>query len=233
MGLSGKRFLDVAGSRDAAVTVLASITALYYLIVAVTNCIDTDTNRRGVQAVLSMQATIHHSGVDWHAITNSTVILIAYILIVTWEYLTGFVLLAGAATGWWALFGRNSARTTLAAKLSSLGWTMAVLLFAGGFLTIGGEWFRMWANKQVNATSAALQNFLLAAVGLILVHMSTRSENRVGEPSVEDTPSVEGDTPTTESNAPSTEGDVPGTEADTPTTESNASSGESDTPPER
>ncbi|WP_433631541.1 DUF2165 domain-containing protein [Nocardia sp. CA-120079] len=185
MGLSGKRFLDVAGSRDTAVTVLASITALYYLIVAVTNCIDTDTNRRGVQAVLSMQATIHHPNVDWHAITNSTVVLIAYILIVTWEYLTGFVLLAGAVTGWWALFGRNSARTALAAKLSSLGWTMAVLLFAGGFLTIGGEWFRMWANKQVNATSAALQNFLLAAVGLILVHISTRSETRVSTPSVE------------------------------------------------
>ncbi len=178
MGLSGKRFLDTAGSRDAAVTVLASITALYYLIVAVTNCIDTDTNRRGVQAALSMRTTIHHSGTDWRAITNSTVILIAYILIVTWEYLTGFVLLAGAATGWWALISRNSARTAVAAKLSSLGWIMAVLLFAGGFLTIGGEWFRMWANKQVNASSAALQNFLLAAVGLILVHMSSRTETR-------------------------------------------------------
>ncbi|WP_328396595.1 DUF2165 family protein [Nocardia sp. NBC_00416] len=58
-----------------------------------------------------------------------------------------------------------------AATLSSLGWTMAVLLFAGGFLTVGGEWFRMWANEDVNASSAALQNFLIAAVGLILVHL--------------------------------------------------------------
>lgn len=58
-----------------------------------------------------------------------------------------------------------------AAKLSSWGWAMAVLLFAGGFLTIGGEWFRMWANEDVNASSAALQNFLIAGVGLILVHL--------------------------------------------------------------
>ncbi|MEV5834916.1 DUF2165 domain-containing protein [Nocardia sp. NPDC052112] len=188
MGLSGKRFLDVAGSREAAVTVLASITSLYYLIVAVTNCIDTDTNRRGVQAVLSMQATIHHSGTDWRAVTNSTVLLIAYILIVIWEYLVGLVLLAAAVTGWRALIGRNSARIAVAAKLSSIGWTMAVLLFLGGFLTIGGEWFRMWANKQVNASSAALQNFLIAAVGLILVHMSSRSETRVGAPNAESDP---------------------------------------------
>ncbi|WP_433198243.1 DUF2165 domain-containing protein [Nocardia sp. CA-107356] len=179
MGLSGKRFLDVAGSREAAVAVLATITGLYYLIVAVTNCIDTDTNRHAVAAVLSMQATIHHSGTGWRAITNGTVALIAYILIVIWEYLIALVLLAAATTGWWALIGRSAARTAVAAKLSSLGWTMAVLLFAGGFLTIGGEWFRMWANKQVNASSAALQNFLLAAVGLILVHMSSRSETRV------------------------------------------------------
>ncbi|MFJ1456643.1 DUF2165 domain-containing protein [Nocardia sp. N2S4-5] len=181
MSLSGKRFLDMAGSRETAVTVLATITGLYYLIVAVTNCIDTDTNRRGVEAVLSMQATIHHSGTDWRAITNGTVLLIAYILVVIWEYLIAFVLLAAAGTGWWALAGRNAARTAVAAKLSSLGWTMAVLLFAGGFLTIGGEWFRMWANKQVNASSAALQNFLLAAVGLILVHMSGRAETRAAD----------------------------------------------------
>ncbi len=181
LSLSGKRFLDVAGSRETAVTVLATITGLYYLIVAVTNCIDTDTNRRGVEAVLSMHATIHHSGTDWRAITNGTVLLVAYILVVIWEYLIAFALLAGAATGWRALAGRDAARTAVAAKLSSLGWTMAVLLFAGGFLTIGGEWFRMWANKQVNASSAALQNFLLAAVGLILVHMSGRAETRTAQ----------------------------------------------------
>jgi predicted small integral membrane protein len=52
---------------------------------------------------------------------------------------------------------------------------MAILLFGGGFLTIAGEWFRMWANKEVNASSAALQNFLIAAAGLILVHLPDRA----------------------------------------------------------
>ncbi|MEV3962635.1 DUF2165 domain-containing protein [Nocardia sp. NPDC050193] len=165
-----KGFLDLAGSRHVAVAVLATITGFYYLLVALTNCTDTETNRRGVAAVLSMEQTIHNAGTDWRAIGNETVALVAYILIVGWEFLIAFVLLAAAAVWVRAVRGRPGAAAT-AAKLSSLGWTLAVLLFAGGFLTIGGEWFRMWANEDVNASSAALQNFLIAGAGLILVHL--------------------------------------------------------------
>lgn len=170
-----KGFLDLAGSRHLAVAVLATITGFYYLLVAITNCADTETNRRGVAAVLSMEQTIHHAGTDWRAIGNETVALIAYVLIVGWEFLIAFVLLAAAVVWARALRGRPGATAT-AAKLSSLGWTLAVLLFAGGFLTIGGEWFRMWANEDVNASSAALQNFLIAGVGLILVHLPRSAE---------------------------------------------------------
>jgi predicted small integral membrane protein len=181
MKLSGTRFLDVVGSRQMAVATLATITGFYYLFVAVTNCTDTDTNRHAVAAMLSMRSTIHNAGTDWRAITNSSVALVAYILIVIWEFLIAFVLLAAAAVWGRVLTGRPRrlrAGLDVAGKLSSLGWTMAVLLFAGGFLTIAGEWFRMWANKEVNASSAALQNFLIAAVGLILVHLPESATRR-------------------------------------------------------
>ncbi|BDT91215.1 membrane protein [Nocardia sputorum] len=171
---SGAKVLDVVGSRRMAVATLATITGFYYLFVAFTNCVDTDTNRNGVAAVLSMKATIHNPGTDWRAITNGNVALVAYILVVIWEFLIAFVLLAAGAAWVRALSGRPRrirAGLEVAAKLSSLGWTMAVMLFAGGFLTVGGEWFRMWANDDVNASSAALQNFLIAGVGLILVHL--------------------------------------------------------------
>lgn len=176
MSLPGKRFLDVVSSRDTAVLVLATITGIYYLIVAVTNCTDTDTNRHGVAEVFSMRRTIHNPATDWRSVTNGSVALIAYILIVIWEYLLAFVLLAAAANGWWGLArGRRAAMVT-SAKLASLGWIMVTVLFVGGFLTVAGEWFRMWANKQVDASSAALRNFLIAAVGLILVHLPDRRE---------------------------------------------------------
>ena len=169
MALSAKGFLEVVGSRRMALAVLTSITGLYYLIVAAGNCVDTDTNRRGVAAVLSMRGTIHHAGIDWHAITSGTVVWIVYIFMVIWESLIAVVLLAGAVA-WWKVVAGRPVRDT-AVRLASLGWTMAVLLFLGGFLTIAGEWFRMWANTEVNASPAALQNFLIAAVGLILVHL--------------------------------------------------------------
>lgn len=173
MGLRDKGFLEVVGSRDTVLAVLASVTGLYYLIVAANNCVDTDTNRRGVAAVLSMRETMHHSGIDWRAVTNGSAIWTVYILMVIWEFLIAFVLLA-AAVAWWRVVADRPVRST-AVRLASTGWSMAVLLFLGGFLTIAGEWFRMWTNKEVNASSAALQNFLIAAVGLILVHMPRQS----------------------------------------------------------
>jgi predicted small integral membrane protein len=144
---------------------------------------DTDTNRHAVGAVLSMKATIHNPGVDWRAVTNSTVANIAYVLIVIWEYLTAFVLLAAGGVWCRVLTGRPRGLET-AVKLSSLGWTMGIVLFLGGFLTIAGEWFRMWGNDDVNASSAALQNFLIAAVGLILVHLpESAAQQPVSTPS--------------------------------------------------
>ncbi|MEC3919268.1 DUF2165 domain-containing protein [Nocardia sp. CDC160] len=183
MMLAGKRVLDVIGSRQVVVAVIAAITGLYYLIVAVTNCADTDTNRRGVAAVLSMQHTIHSEGTNWRAITNSTVVLVVYILIVAWEYLIAFALLAGAAITIPVALGRTRQDSMAVAwKLCSIGWTMAIVLFLGGFLTIAGEWFRMWANKDVNASSAALQNFLIAAVGLILLHLQPSTASSISKP---------------------------------------------------
>jgi predicted small integral membrane protein len=169
MALNGKGLLAAAGSRSAVLTVLAGITGLYYLIVAVTNCVDTDTNRQAVGAVLSMRQTIHNPGTDWHAITSGTAVWIVYVLVVIWEFLIACTLL-GAAVAWVRVLAGRPV-IDRAVRLASLGWTMAVVLFLGGFLTIGGEWFRMWANKEVNPSTAALQNFLVAAVGLILVHL--------------------------------------------------------------
>ena len=172
------RFLELLGSRRTAVAVLTAITGFYYLFVAVTNCTDTVTNRRGVAAVLSMRATIHNPGTDWRALDSSHIALIGYVLVVIWEFAIAIVLLVAAAAWVRELTGRPRrlrARPETASRLSSLGWVMAVLLFAGGFLTVGGEWFRMWANKEVNASSAALQNFLIAGVGLILVHLPDRT----------------------------------------------------------
>jgi predicted small integral membrane protein len=87
--------------------------------VAANNCVDTDTNRRGVAAVLSMRQTIHHAGIDWHAITSETAVWIVYVLVVIWEFLIAFVLLA-AAVAWWRVVAGHPVRDT-AVRLASMG----------------------------------------------------------------------------------------------------------------
>jgi len=59
-------------------------------------------------------------------------------------------------------------------RLATLGWTMVLLLFGGGFIVIGGEWFAMWQSQDWNGLDPALQNVLIAGIALILTHLPAR-----------------------------------------------------------
>ncbi|GAA0217129.1 DUF2165 domain-containing protein [Saccharothrix mutabilis subsp. mutabilis] len=136
-------------------------------LVVLGNVTDYGTNRAFVEHVFAMDTTFQSPNTMYRAITNQTVVTIAYVLIIIWEAVTAVVLLAGFVA--WL-----RGRTVVARRLSSLGWVMQVLLFGGGFIVIGGEWFLMWQSKDWNGLTAAFQNFVVAAVGLILLHSSTK-----------------------------------------------------------
>ncbi|WP_433268018.1 DUF2165 domain-containing protein [Actinosynnema sp. CS-041913] len=160
------RLLGRVGSPQTAVAVLTAITGVYMGLVVFGNLTDYETNRAFVQHVFAMDTTFQSPNTMYRAITNQTVVTVAYVLIIAWEALTALVLLAGLVA--W-LRGQAVAR-----RLSAAGWVMQVLLFGGGFIAIGGEWFQMWQSKDWNGLTAAFQNFVVAAVGLILVHVSTK-----------------------------------------------------------
>ena len=46
-----------------------------------------------------------------------------------------------------------------------------VLLFMGGFIAIGGEWFQMWKSEAWNGLDPAFRNAMLAIGALIAVHL--------------------------------------------------------------
>lgn len=48
---------------------------------------------------------------------------------------------------------------------------MTVMLFFGGFITIGGEWFQMWKSESWNGLEPAFRNSVLALGTLVLVRM--------------------------------------------------------------
>ncbi len=65
-----------------------------------------------------------------------------------------------------------------ARRISVLGLLMSILLWAGAFLTIGGEWFAMWQSEKWNGTEAAMRNFMVSGIALVIVLVVANSEGR-------------------------------------------------------
>jgi predicted small integral membrane protein len=163
------------GTLPVAAGVLVFLNALYILLVAFSNLTDYDTNEPFVQHVLSMDTTNFGAepgtnlddDVMWRAIENDTLHTIAYVAIIAWESLAAIVLLAATAA-WLTDRGRGY---RVARALSTVGLIMLLLLFFGGFIAIGGEWFQMWKSDAWNGLDPAFRNAVLATLALILVHL--------------------------------------------------------------
>ena len=164
------------GSLATAAAVVVAINGLYMLLVAIGNIFDYQTNFDFVNHVLRMDTTNFGQGegvnldpdVMWRAITNETVITIAYIGVIIWESIAALILMY--ATFLWI----KSSKTKIyfaARKFSTIGLLMIVVLFMGGFITIGGEWFQMWRSVEWNGLEPAFRNSVLAIFGLVLVHL--------------------------------------------------------------
>jgi predicted small integral membrane protein len=155
--------------------VLVLLNGLYILLAAFGNLTDFGTNQEFVRHVLAMDTTNFGAepgtnlddDVMWRAIENETVQDIAYIAIIAWEWLTGIVLVTGAVL--W-LQGRHRGYDQ-ARMVSTIGLLMLILLFFGGFIVIGGEWFQMWRSNAWNGLDPAFRNTMLAIGSLILVHL--------------------------------------------------------------
>lgn len=163
------------GTLPVAAAVLVFLNGLYILIVAFGNITDFGTNREFVQHVLSMDTTNFGAepGTDldddvmWRAIENETIQDIAYVGLIAWESTTALVLLA--ATALWVRERGTGYR--LARRVSTIGLLMLIALFFGGFIVIGGEWFQMWKSTEWNGLDPAFRNTVLAAIGLLAVHL--------------------------------------------------------------
>jgi predicted small integral membrane protein len=164
------------GTLPVTVAVLTLITAAYYLLVAIGNITDFGTNQQFVIHVFEMDTTFNDEDVMWRAIGSSAVQNLAYLLIIAWEVLIAAVLI-WAFVAWVAAL-RAGGGYDRARRLSTLGWTMVLLLFAGGFIVLGGEWFQMWQSEDWNGLDPALQNVILAGIALILAHLPSRDRDR-------------------------------------------------------
>ena len=184
-GITGPRWLAL-GSLPVLAAVLVAVNGLYILFVAFGNITDFGTNQAFVQHVLSMdttnfgakQGTHLDPDVMWRAITTPWIQNAAYVLLIAWETLTAVVLIA--AVVFWVRERAGSFRRARA--LSSIGLLMLLVLFMGGFIAIGGEWFQMWKSTAWNGEDAALRNAALAFLTLLLVQLPSRRWDGAGTP---------------------------------------------------
>ncbi|OAR27067.1 hypothetical protein A8W25_01970 [Streptomyces sp. ERV7] len=156
---------------------LTSTVALYMALVAFGNITDFDTNRAFVHHVLAMDTTFKDPDLTWRAIDSTALQDIAYVLIIAWETVAAVVLVAAGAV--WARALRGGGGFARARRLSTMGLLMVLLLFGAGFIAVGGEWFAMWQSKTWNGLDAAIRDFLLAGVTLLVVHLPGVEERDV------------------------------------------------------
>lgn len=158
---------------------LVACNALYIFLVALGNITDYDTNFAFVQHVLAMDTTNFGGdpgvGLDpdiiWRAITDPVLWNVAYVGVIVWESVAAIVLVIAVVVWVRSFATRGSFDAARAA--SSVGLLMIVALFFAGFITVGGEWFNMWRSSAWNGLDPAFRNSVLAAITLVLIHVTS------------------------------------------------------------
>src|SRR5438067_1515575 len=120
---------------------LTATIALFFTLVAFGNITDYGSNWLFVQHVLSMDTTFPDSTLHWRAVVNPTIQTAAYWIIILWEAVAALLLWAGAIRLLLADSGDAFARSKGTAVL---GLTVGFILYAAGFVDVGGDWFAMW-----------------------------------------------------------------------------------------
>jgi predicted small integral membrane protein len=144
-------------------TALVAAIALFFTLVAFSNVTDYGTNWAFVQHVLAMDTIFPDSTLRWRAITGPALQTLAYWLIIAFEAATAVVLWAGVVR----LIPRLRGDFAAAKSTAIAGLGMGFLLYAGGFIAIGGEWFAMWQSHEWNGQQAAFG--FLTMIGIVLI----------------------------------------------------------------
>ena len=146
---------------------LVAAMALLLGLVAFNNIVDYGDNWAFVQHVMGMDTIFPDSTQRWRAIHSAPVQQLFYLAIIATEALSGGLLMLGAV----ALFRQTRSESGFdrALALPVAGLTVAMLLYGGGFVAVGGEWFLMWQSRSWGGSDAAARLFLLNAAVLIVL----------------------------------------------------------------
>jgi predicted small integral membrane protein len=143
---------------------LVAAIAMFFTCVAFGNLTDYDSNWQFVSHVLSMDTTFPDSNLHWRAITDPATQRACYWLIIATQAGTAATLWLGALR----LLTKIGTEEFSRARVPGVaGLTIGLLLYAVGFVTIGGEWFAMWQSPTWNGQQKASE--FITMIGVVLI----------------------------------------------------------------
>jgi predicted small integral membrane protein len=143
-------------------------------LVAFGNITDYWTNFAFVTQVLDMDDVPAGSHIHWRALTSPILHHASYILIIATEIAIAALCVSGAV----AMAQRVGAKAPVfqdAKNNAIAGLTVGFLLYEGGFVAVGGEWFGMWQARDFDAVQSAFRT-LMTTLGL-LIFVSLKDED--------------------------------------------------------
>ncbi|TPG05482.1 DUF2165 domain-containing protein [Rhodanobacter glycinis] len=152
---------------------LMAAIALWLALVAFGNITDYGSNLAFVQHVLAMDSIFPDASIHYRAIHSPLLQHAAYVLIIATETLAALLCGTGAWRMWSA---RCSPAATFhrAKRLVIAGLTLGLLLWLGGFMAIGGEWFGMWMSTPWNGLASAFR--FVVVLFAALIHLGQRED---------------------------------------------------------
>ncbi|MGQ9365593.1 DUF2165 family protein [Azospirillum sp. ST 5-10] len=142
--------------------------ALFFTLVALGNVTDYGSNFAFVQHVLMMDTTFRSPNLMWRAIDAPALHHAAYLLIIAWQILTAVLCWWGVAR-LWRVRRLEASIVEREKRVGIAGLTAGFLLYAVGFVAVGGEWFAMWQSSTWNGQGSAAIFFTL--IGIALLHL--------------------------------------------------------------
>lgn len=145
---------------------LMAATALWLALVAFGNITDYGSNWVFVQHVLAMDSIFPDASIRYRAIHAPLLQHAAYLLIIATETLAAVLCWIGAWRMWRA---RRAPASTFrrAKRVAIYGLTAGLMLWLGGFMAIGGEWFGMWMSSQWNGLESAFRFVVVLLAALV------------------------------------------------------------------
>jgi len=163
----------VLAIRLAKIGCIAAI-GFYVALVAFGNITDYWTNFAFVTNVLDMDEVPAVSRIQWRAVTSPILHHAGYILIIATEIAIAALCTLGAV----AMARQLRAKAPLfqdAKNKAVAGLTLGFLLYEGGFVAVGGEWFGMWQARDFDAVQSAFR-VLMTMLG-VLIFVTLKDED--------------------------------------------------------